>query len=419
MKKINPAVFALLIVFIALASVSAIELPVNVPLTITSGSSLLITGLKYEPYPVIPGETFDLWVKVENRGTNSFDNATCMLKPDYPFSIYQGEAVKSYGKLNAGDSVVFQFKLKVDQNSVQGVNEIQLWCTSDPITDNWKVEKIGITVQTKYPTLNIKGIKTEPSVISPGENSMLLISIENLADSPMTDVNVKLDLSSVNIAPSGEVAEKKLRLIDARSIADIIFNIKAMPDATGGIYKVPFALSYTDNIGNRYNQTGIIGVEVGSKPELIYSVDSATISKSQKIGEVSIKIINTGLSDLKLLSTEILQSKNFKLLSSSPIVYIGDVDSDDFGTASYKLSVKTSNNFEIPLKVSFRDTGNTKYVEYVNVTFNMLSAKELGKGSIFWTVISVVIVVMILLVIFVRRLREKVKHLFISIFRKK
>jgi len=397
----------ILLILLTVVGVSAIELPVTIP---SSGSSFLISGLRYEPYPVIPGEMFDLWVKVENKGTFSIANATCMLKPDYPFTLYQGELTKSYGKLNAGDAAVFQFNLKVDQNSVQGTNELQLWCSDDPARGGWKIEKIPITIQTKYPTLNIKGIKTEPSMISPGEDSTLLISIENLADSAMTDVSVKLDLSNVDIAPSNEVAEKKLRLIDASGIADIMFSIKALPNAKGGVYKVPFTLSYTDSAGTRYNQTGVIAINVGSKPELITQVDSTTIFKSNKIGEVTIKIINSGLTDLKLSSLEILPSDKFKILSNS-IVYIGDIDSDDFGTATFRLQVKTSSNFDLPLKLSFRDAVNTKYVENLNVNFNMFSAQELGKKSNTGMIITILIIIAALLVIFIKRLRHRVIEL--------
>jgi hypothetical protein len=297
---------------------------------------------------------------------------------------------------------------------VQGDNELQVWCTKDSSSDIWSVQKINILIQTRYPTLNIKGIKTEPQIISPGEDSKLLFTMENLADSAMKDINVKLDLSSVNFAPIGEMAEKKLRVLESGGIADLIFSIKALPDTKGGVYKIPFTLTYSDNIGTNYSQEGLIAVEVGSKPEMIYSIDSATISKSSKMGEISIKIINTGLSNLKLLSSEILPSEKFKLLSSS-VIYIGDIDSDDFGTATYKLTVKTSKDFDIPLKISFRDTSNTKYTNYVNVTFKMLSASEMGQKSIFGTLITILIIIAIALILIIRRLREKVKGLIVAL----
>jgi len=415
MKRGKIGILFLALIF-SITTISAIDLEIS-PSYSSEGSVLVITGLRYEPYPVGPGEQFDLWVKIENRGAQEFANATCIIKPDYPFSLYQGESVKSYGKLRGGDVTVFQFKLAIDQKSVQGSNELQVWCTKDPSSNAWTIQKIPILVQTRYPTLNIKGVKTEPSLISPGEDAVLLLSLENLADSAMKDILVRLDLSSVSIAPSGEIAEKKLRMLESSGIADLIFSIKALPDAEGGIYKIPFTLSYTNNLGDFYNQTGIIGIQVASKPELIFSADSTTISKSDRIGEVSIKITNAGLTDLKFVRVEILPSKNFKLLSND-VFYIGDIDSDDFGTASFKLSVKTSKNFEIPLNILFRDAINNEYAQNVSVTFNMLSAKEMGQKSSTGILITILISIVVLLAIFVKRFRDRIKGLVQTILAK-
>ena len=412
----NLLIFGILFfIFASISNVLAIDLDISTPSLSTGGGSFFtITGLRYEPYPVGPGEQFDLWAKVENKGASETRNATCVLKIDYPFSLYQGSLTNSYGKLGSGESTVFQFRLQVDQKAVQGSNELQLWCTEDPSSNVWKIQKIGIMVQTRYSTLNIKNIKTDPAIVPPGKEAKLLITLENFADSAMKDLNVKLDLSTVSIAPSGEVAEKKIRVLESGGVADLIFNIKALPDAKGGIYKMPFTLTYSDNLGKQYNQTGFIGVEVSSKPELQISVDSTTISKSQKIGEASIKIVNSGLTDLKFATAEILPSENFKLLSSN-VVYISDIDSDDFGTATFKLSVKTNKDFEIPLKLSFRDSLNNEYTENVNVPFSMLSPSEMGQKSIYGTLIPVLVVILALLFIFIRRFRERV----ISIFKKK
>ena len=404
-----------LLAVLLMANASAVDLDVST-VTFFTDANFIITGLRYEPYPVLPGEQFDLWVKVDNKGTYAIANATCILKPDYPFSIYQGEVVKSYGKLDAGDSVVFQFKLKADEKASQGSNELQLWCAKDYAANSWKIEKIPIMVQTRYPTLNIKEIKTQPETISPGKESSLLFTLENLADSAMKDVKITLNLSGVDIAPSGEIAEKNLRMIDSGGTADLMFKIKALPSSSGGIYKVPFALAYTDYYGTSYSQGGLIAIEVSSKPQLILSIDSFTISKSNRVGEIDIQITNAGLTDLKYMSVEIKDSENYKILSKN-VVYIGDIDSDDFGTATFKIYAKTGNDFSIPLKLSFRDAINNDYSEDVDVNFKMLSGSELGKKSPAGSIITAAIVVFVLLMIFIRRFREKVVGLFKKIFR--
>jgi len=413
-RGMNLIVILSILLLSSLSLVMAIELPVSVS---TIDSTFTITGLRYEPYPVSPGEQFDVWIKVDNKETQIANNATCILKPDYPFSIYQGDSQKSYGKLNPGDSIVFQFSLKADQNASQGSNELQVWCIEDPASGSWKVQKINILIQTRYPTLNIKEIKTQPEAISPGKDAVLLFTLENLADSAMKDIDIKLNLSS-DITSSGEVAEKKLRMIEAGGIADLMFNIKAMPGSKGGIYQVPFTLTYTDNLGTPYVQEGLISIGVSSKPELIVSVDSTAVSKSVRIGDVDIKITNSGLTNLKFATVEIMDSDKFKILSSN-VVYIGDIDSDDFGTATFKLSVKTSKDFDIPLKISFRDALNNDYSENVNVKLMMLSSAELGNKSPLMGTITTLVILFLVLVLLIKSWRQKAKNLIFSIFKKK
>lgn len=403
-RGMSLAVFS--IIFAVFLSVNVFAIDVNLTVPTIVQSSLVITGLRYNPYPVSPGEIFDVWIKIENRGNTAFNNATCILKPDYPFSLYQGDATKTYGKLNGGDAAVFQYKLKADMNASEGTNELKVECTRDSSEGNWQVNKINILIQTRYPTLNIKEIRTDPEMISPGKEATLLFTLENQADSAMKDIDIKLNLPD-EIAPSGEVAEKKVRMIEGHGISDMIFKIKAMPNTNGGIYKIPFTLTYTDNLGKAYSQDGVIPVEVSSKPDLIFSIDSTTLSKSNKLGDVDIKIVNRGLTNIKFVTVEILDSEKFKLLSSN-IVYIGDIDSDDFGTASFKISARTSKDFSIPIELSARDAVNNDYTQTVNVPLKMLSASEMGKKSPFGTVITIIIIILIILMIFIRKFRIKV-----------
>jgi hypothetical protein len=403
-RGMSLAVFS--IIFAVFLSVNVFAIDVNLTVPTIVQSSLVITGLRYNPYPVSPGEIFDVWIKIENRGNTAFNNATCILKPDYPFSLYQGDATKNYGKLNGGDAAVFQYKLKADMNASEGTNELKVECTRDSSEGNWQVNKINILIQTRYPTLNIKEIRTDPEMISPGKEATLLFTLENQADSAMKDIDIKLNLPD-EIAPSGEVAEKKVRMIEGHGISDMIFKIKAMPNTNGGIYKIPFTLTYTDNLGKAYSQDGVIPVEVSSKPDLIFSIDSTTLSKSNKLGDVDIKIVNRGLTNIKFVTVEILDSEKFKLLSSN-IVYIGDIDSDDFGTASFKISARTSKDFSIPIELSARDAVNNDYTQTVNVPLKMLSASEMGKKSPFGTVITIIIIILIILMIFIRKFRIKV-----------
>jgi len=370
----------LALAFMLLLSVqTALAYEINYTLNAVEFSDLSMRSLKYEPYPVEPGETFDLWIKVQNYGNSDATDASCVLLTKYPFSIYSGTAEQNFGELGSQKQVILEYKIRVDENAVEGDNEFNIKCSENGIS--WKTEKIRISVQTRYATLNIKNVKTDPLMIAPGEKSKLLVTVENLADSSMKDITITLNLSDVDIAPSGEIPQQKLRRINAGSLSDVIFNIVALPTAEAGIYKVPISISYTDELGKAYSENSIISIEVGAKPDFYVLVGETTINTAQKTGTVSVRIVNKGVTNLKYVDVELLESDDYKILSPSKF-YIGEVDSDDYETADFKISAKTSKDFELPLEISYKDASNNVYSEQIDVSFKMLSSSEAGgKGS--------------------------------------
>ena len=357
-------------------------------------ANMQIMSLKHEPYPVEPGEVFDLWVKVQNNGRETATNAACRLVLDNPFSIYQGELVQSWGVLNPGNTALFKYKLLVSNDAVDGDTELRIECTENPISGIWRGIKANITVQTRYPTLNIKSIKTEPSAIAPGRKADLVIVLENMADSSMKDIDIKIDFSNVPFAPYQEIGEKKLRRLNAGSADTLTFSIVAMPNAEGGIHKVPVEITYTDNIGTAHDINATISIEINSMPDLFFSVDTASqLTTSQKTGDISIKVTNRGLTNIKYFSMKMLPSRQIKMISTDT-AYIGDVDSDDSEVADFRITAKSS-KLIIPLEVSYRDVSNNPYIEQTNITYNLPSASETGKKGTNWILIIIVLIAII------------------------
>ena len=398
---------AVLIAVLMLNLASAIEMDFSS--AAAESANMQIMSLKYEPYPVEPGEVFDLWVKVQNNGQGTATNAACRLVLDNPFSIYQGDSIQYGGVLNPGNTVLFKYKLLVSNNAADGDTELKIECTENSISGSWRGIKANITVQSRYPTLNIVSVKTEPSAIAPGRKADLVIVLENMADSSMKDIDVKIDFSSVPFAPYQEIGEKKLNRLNAGSSDTLTFSIVALASAEGGIYKVPVEISYTDNIGTAHDINATISIEINSMPDLFFSVDMASqITTSQKTGDISIKVTNRGLTNIKYFSMKMLPSKQIKMISTDT-AYIGDVDSDDSEVADFRITAKSS-KLIIPLEVSYRDVSNNPYTEQINVTYNLPSASETGKGGTNW--ILIIIILIALIAIYIKR------RAIISLFRR-
>jgi len=373
----------------------------NFTSSVIGSPSIQISSLRYEPYPVEPNEQFTLWIKVQNIGSHDATDARCRIVPQKPFSLYTRDAEKSYGLLGTNDFAVFDFSLKVDENAVDGDNELIVECTPDP-SSGWIRNKVIIKIQTRYPTLNIINVKTVPDFVEPGSKAQLLITLENMAYTSMKDISVKPDFSSVSLAPYQEMGEKKIQRMEAGEIKDLVFNIVALPDAKGGIYKVPLSITFTDELGKEYSITGTIAVEVNSEPNLEVYVDSSTLTSSSKTGKVVFKIVNKGLTDIKFMNVKLLPDKKINILSTGT-VYVGNVDSDDFETVDFTIEAK-GNTINLPLKLEYKDINNGVHNESINVAYNLPSG---GKTN-WW--LMVILLALAVLIFFKRKaILEKIK----------
>ena len=140
----------LIILLFSVSLVSAAEAEINYTVLYDYNPlkwpELQINQLKYEPYPVNPGEYFDLWIKIENTGGALTKDALFELLPEFPFSLDPNEnATRSYGQIS-NYPVVLKYKVRVDEDAVAGVNELDFRYTTNGKNDQGVIETFEIEV---------------------------------------------------------------------------------------------------------------------------------------------------------------------------------------------------------------------------------------------------------------------------------
>jgi len=216
------------------------------------------------------------------------------------------------------------------------------------------------------------------------------------------NVQLKLDLSDTTLplVPIGSTNEINLLELKPNSEELVTFKLIAKPDASSEVYKIPLTMQYSDIDGTAYTKTNIFGITIGGKPELDVLIDSSTIYSKNTAGNILIKVVNMGSSDLKFVNVVLQPSPNYDIVSSATD-YLGKVDSDDYGTAEFKIYVKTTKDHivDIPLKITFRDALNNEYARDYNLTLQLYTeeqAKQLGitkSGSMLGILVVIVVVV--------------------------
>ncbi|MBC8500819.1 MAG: hypothetical protein ISS25_02075 [Nanoarchaeota archaeon] len=374
---------------------------------------LTATLMKYEPQPAEPGKYTTVFIKLENTGTGTAQNVILEIDPEYPFSLDPGKTNQEYvGLLGGGSFHVAEFDLKVDENAIEGTNKLKVRYNIDANQEVWTEQKLEISVQTQEAVLSIEKIVVEPAEIVPGSSGTIKLELENLAYSTLSDIKVKLDLSSTTLpfAPFNSASEKSLYQLNPGKKHSFTFDIVAFPDAESKIYKVPVNITYYDNVGTAYSKSDLIGVIVNSKPDIKVVVDSTTLLAEKRIGDIVLKIVNKGLNDVKLMNMKLSETDKFEILSSSNEEYIGNLDSDDFETVDFKILFKGEDTVEIPLELEYMDNNNNYYKEDLTLKLKVHSGEKLGTSNGKGVVYLVVIVVVAVVAFIIYRRRKKKKH---------
>lgn len=260
--------------------------------------------------------------------------------------------------------------------------------------------------------ITVKDVSSNPSEVIPGQVADITIEIENILSDDVTDLRVKFDLSESPFAPYKSSSERFLDELDEGDEEDFEFQLIALPDTASGIYKIPIQITYSDINGTNITKNEMISLIVNSEPELKLSLEDTTIIKGKE-NQVSLRIINSGLADVKFLYINVENFDGVSILSENE-QYIGDISSDDFDSVDYRIyiSAKSSNTINLPVTIKYRDATNKEFTETKTVSMGVYSLKEaqdLGlvkKPSYTIYLISAFAIV----VFFIYRIRKRMKR---------
>ncbi len=420
-KKIILFGLIILVMLASVVSAARILTGDNTGLPIVTSHILRVGMLNQIPDPAEPGKYVDIRFKFENNGSKSLDNIEAEILPQYPFSLDPGTStIKSLGSINPsqkGDKgVVIKYKLRVDKDALEGENEIKLRYRTNG--DGWiTLSEFKIDVQPFDAILLLDTVKSIPESIGPGKRAKIEITFSNIAEILLKKIRVKLKLSSAPLAPIGSTNEKVIEKIDKGEKSTLIFDVIAEPDAESGVYTIPVEFVYYDSLGNSYNRNSTIGLIIGSEPDLSVNIDSTSIYQSGKTGEVTVKIVNKGVNDIKFLNIKLAENENYAVTSPNE-VYIGNIDSDDYETADFDMFVKETSKFNffsfiknlfmkeekeekiiLPINLEYKDANNKDYTKNVNIELPLYDAEKAKKFGLVKDNVVVGLFIIVLIVI--------------------
>ena len=404
MKKplIIPFVLVLLVFIISILAASAsAKQSTQKPSRIFD---IAVTLINQEPDPAEPGQYIDVRFKFANNGSGVAENVQVEILPQYPFSLLPGDkAARNIGTLQSmqrGDAgAIVKYRLKVDKDAIEGENDLKIKYKIEGY--DWvEPEEFKMSVRTHDAVLSVDSVEVNKKAFEPGSDGIVKIKLSNKADSILQDIKAALSLGSVPFVPLGSIDEKSVYQIGPRESYEFDFELLADPKAQGGIYRVPLKITYSDKLGNVYLRNGTIGLIIGAEPDLSVTLDTTEVYSTKKSGEVVIKVVNKGTTDVKFVNVKLMQGNGYRILSNDED-YLGNIDSDDYETAEFKIYVneKKKESVLLQIKIAFMDANNNRYNSTVNLEMPLYSASEAkklgldgGNGKVGFFIVVIVVV---------------------------
>ena len=246
-------------------------------------------------------------------------------------------------------------------------------------------------------SITIASVRSNPAMIQPGEKAYINVELENQGDDDIKDITVGLDLSDNGLPfiPIGSAAKKVIEEIKDGESEDVEFTLMVSSDARPDTYKIPIVVSYKND--DVVEEKSVIGLVVKAVPILEVAIEESEVFKVGQVGEVTVRFVNKGLGDIKFLSAKIEKNANYDIVSSNT-VYIGNIEPDDFETASFKMRFK-QRFATIPLEVDYKDNNNKEYKQTFNLELPLYSQKEVielglenkSRAGIYFTIVLIVV----------------------------
>ena len=390
MKKIAILIMALLLLSCVCATQTVIS----------KDDEYRIDLLRVDPSPAQPGTTSELHFEITNLWED-VDSLELSVVENFPFFLDGVPKNIVVGSLQSDETKEFSVPISVNDNVEDGFYTLTFSFDSSKkdavVSESFTiyVQRVNRIVSATSIDVQSSGVETIPGVLEPGEIGEVKVVVENSADYTMQDVSVKLILNKTTVpfAPIGSSAEKHIRTVGSGNSEEVIFDVIALPDADAGVYKVDLDIVYYDELGIKYTRNDLIGLVVGGVPEFHFEVKENTIFSKNDKGDITLNIVNVGLTKVKFLNVQLEESDEFEVLSEDH-VYLGDVDPDDDEGVTFTLDLNSRDKeIVLPLILSYRDANNVEYTEGVDFVFE--PAPKEGNGSYGWFVVVIVLGVLI------------------------
>lgn len=253
----------------------------------------------------------------------------------------------------------------------------------------------------------------DPDPVRAGDVVEVRFRIENWWEDTTEEVTLEV-VQDYPFSVYGGSNKKNLGRLEGRKISSEAvfadFKLRVDPEAVDGEHELVLNI-YNGNTKIEYKDQFFVDIE-HEKISLKPYIAASDIILADSKGSITIDIANSGGYNIEALELELLSSPDYKLLSTSSYVYIGDVDADDIESEDFDVYVdKNVQQVKIPLRLTY-EVDDHAYTDDHVLTLNLLTtseAKKLGlvKSNMTLWIVVVVVALVVGYLVYRKRFRKR------------
>jgi len=312
---------------------------------LTSAQSVLSVTYQTIPETPMPGDIFVLQINIVNSGYAVKDVRLTVSEREGDLAIISGDSEVSYLTINIGDitgSASTAVKLRADR---EGTFQLKVGLRYN-YTESFE-EVVPIIVLDR-PSLVIEKI-LQP-VLEPDGSGKAVFELLN-SGGEAKDVEIRL------VTPDGFVAETSRVNFDNWESGErktIVFNISANKEVLTGVYPAKLVFSYTDRLGNAYQEEDQFAITVEGHPEIVFSGFSTSPERIYPDTDftLSLTLENTGKDDAKEVVLTLSYPGEF---SGESEAFVGTLKRGESASVDFKLKAdRKAESGKYPFKLTAR-----------------------------------------------------------------
>ena len=353
---------------------------------VASGPIIKADVLKYDPAPAEPGNFLDLWLSIDNTGSDTANDYIVELIPAYPFYLDSNEnAIRNYSSIDS-IGVIAEYKLRIAEDAPNGEAILKVKHykrgSSIAVIDELKVSIIG--------KVDVDILSIEPNTLIPGNPTKVVFSVNNSGRAPVRDMIITWNDPNNKILPLAGENRYRIQNLDIGNSTEVVFSMIADPSATQGVHMINVNMSF-QRFGISDSRTSQIAFIVGGL------TDFDVAQQDIRDNTISISVANIGVNTATGVLLTVPEQQDWRIIGGSN-VFLGNLNSGDFTVASLQLQSLVQDSIRnLTVHLQYTDTTGIrqKTEKTMNINFAKATEKKESPNFMLYAVIAIIIIAVI------------------------